>query len=99
MIFLFNYVFIKTVFTYVPCELHVYGTNFIDTTKYTFQLVLQLETLQTMNLWLTNFHVTCRCHAFRLQKRVIRIITGSTPRDSCRGVFKKSTLSFTNHSE
>jgi hypothetical protein len=28
-------------------------------------------------------------HAFRLQKRVIRIITDSRPRDSCRQLFKK----------
>jgi hypothetical protein len=30
-----------------------------------------------------------RIHVFRLQKRVIRIITGSRPRDSCRQLFKK----------
>jgi hypothetical protein len=28
-------------------------------------------------------------HVFRLQKRVIRIITGSRPRDSCRQLFQK----------
>jgi hypothetical protein len=28
-------------------------------------------------------------HVLRLQKRVIRIITGSRPRDSCRQLFKK----------
>jgi hypothetical protein len=28
-------------------------------------------------------------HAFRLQKRAIRIITGSRPSDSCRGLFNK----------
>jgi len=28
-------------------------------------------------------------HVFRLQKKAIRIITGSRPTDSCRGLFKK----------
>jgi len=28
-------------------------------------------------------------HVFQLQKRAIRIITGTRPRDSCRGLFKK----------
>jgi len=45
-------------------------------------------------------------HVFQLQKRAIRIITGSRPRDSCRGLFKKLgilplvsvyTLSFAIH--
>ena len=30
-----------------------------------------------------------RIRVFRLQRRVIRIITGSRPRDSCRQLFKK----------
>jgi hypothetical protein len=31
-------------------------------------------------------------HVFRLQKRVISIITNSTPRDSCRQLFKKTGI-------
>ena len=31
-------------------------------------------------------------HVFWLQKRAFRIITGSRPRDSCRGVFKKMRI-------
>jgi hypothetical protein len=49
-------------------------------------LIMKVPKFQTPNnIWGNSSN---SLHVFRLQKRAIRIITGSRPRDSCRGMFK-----------